>query len=206
MDVHSVMGALPEIVAAGSALGVAGRWAKGRLAASAERMRNIDESLSVLPRLVEAVERLEREVSFNGGTSMKDAVMRADARLHAFIDISPVARFETNATGGLIWANSAFLECARMLLEDALGNGWLNMAAPASRASLHDEWKSAVAHERVFRTIVDCDGSGGGSVLFVAHPVRVNGRITGYVGKLETVLAARAYSPPLVAQEAPSGP
>lgn len=123
---------------------------KTLLAPTLRYARNVAEVLASL-------EVIKHQLVPNGGSSLRDAVDRIEARIMLteqrarllWMD-SPMAVFETDAAGEFTHVNRTFIRWTGRSSQDLDGNGWLNAVAPADRAAIYNDWLTSIAQEREF--------------------------------------------------------
>ncbi len=122
-----------------------------------KKMQDIDNLSVMVPELYLKVEQILKEVTPNGGSSLKDIVTGLSCesvgnkqRLRAFLrkDEDPI--FEVDACGKLVWANDAYLALCGRQLSDIVGNGWLNTIEMSDRDEVHEEMQCAIEQDRDF--------------------------------------------------------
>jgi len=111
-----------------------------------------------LKRVIVAIDKIEvihKELYSNGGSSLRDAVNRIERsqdlienRSKSIIMTSKSGVFETNAHGGLIWANKAFVSMASRQLESLGGLGWITSLVEDDHERVAGLWRAAVADKR----------------------------------------------------------
>ena len=74
----------------------------------------------------------------------RDKAETGEAKIRAFTDQSPMAIYTTDVHGGLVYANTKWLQEAGLSLEAAQGAGWLRAVHPEDRESMRELWKSSV--------------------------------------------------------------
>lgn len=129
----------------------------------------------------DAIDRIEKELRFNGGFSTKDIVGRLEKNVTTISgDVANVAHdvslvrgiqrammserevpfFETDALGRCVWVNRYYLDLTGKQLADVLVNGWGGIIAGEDRAAVLREWEDCVKSDRDFEMhyrILDAD-------------------------------------------------
>ncbi|NJM10627.1 MAG: hypothetical protein HC889_00740 [Synechococcaceae cyanobacterium SM1_2_3] len=175
----------------------------------------------------DAIDRIETgqraisaELSFNGGSTLKDMVAKHGTRLDALsVEVALVrgvqrtmmsqtnaAFYETDAQGRCVWVNRFYLEMTGKMLADVLVNGWGTCIAPQDRAAVLTEWKDCVETDRDFDakfSMLDASGAPF-KVRSIARRVKnLSGITMAFAGSLEVLgqpsrvdLHALADAPP----------
>lgn len=61
-----------------------------------------------------------------------------------------VGIFETDREGKVIRVNPSFTRMTGLTIEEARGNGWINMIAPQQRHEIETRWQESILRERNF--------------------------------------------------------
>lgn len=147
-------------------------------------------------QIIPAIERMQKELSINGGGSLKDAVIHTrdtvgilNSRSLFTIDRSNLGLFECNTSGDCVFANSAMASLFGTSPESLKGKGWLQFIDESERFDVWDSWKrmlsEGVPYDSTFKVI---NPSTFEATLChsVAQPhYGVGGKILGYVGIVE---------------------
>lgn len=137
---------------------------------------------------------MSEQFSTNGGSSMRDAINRIEARQiiqeqrqKLLAMDAPFAILETNSEGNFIDVNRTFCRWVGRSTEELLGKGWINSLSPAWRELVFDEWESSISQQREFSMkfrIVDIDGDTI-PVFSTAFPLYDSKKIlVGWVGMM----------------------
>ena len=190
-DVLAAGKAAAALLALAGLVGGSWRWivTPTRRAAAAAR-RGLD-------RAAAAVEIVERELSPNGGTSLRDMVTRIDlrqiateARVRSTLATLRIAVWESDAAGACVYASRPLLRLAGRSAEEITGNGWVSMVDPNQQERVYADWRAAVDQGREYEatyTLVRGDGSTI-EVHAEAYTIRNgDGRLLGYVGALYAI-------------------
>ncbi|WP_010164713.1 PAS domain S-box protein [Sphingomonas sp. PAMC 26617] len=100
-------------------------------------------------------------------------------------DLSPAGIYRSNATGGITYANRAWLDVAGLTFEQALGEGWIPAVHPDDLQRLREEWRATVLDERELRTefrFVRSDGSVRWVETITTSEHDDSGRQVGFIG------------------------
>jgi PAS domain S-box-containing protein len=114
--------------------------------------------------VAKSVETIKNELTTNGGNSIKDAVCKLgdtchriedgqkiiEQRTKATLHYIPVALFETDRRGRLIWTNEPFYELTGQTLSDIEGFDWVTYIHEDEREDLVAEWESCLEMNRKF--------------------------------------------------------
>jgi len=99
--------------------------------------------------------------------------------------LSPAGIYRSNAQGGIIYANRAWLDVAGLTLEQACGDGWTPAVHPDDLPRLRAEWRETVLLSRELRTefrFVRPDGSIRWVETITASEHDDSGRQIGFIG------------------------
>ena len=123
-----------------------------------------------IERLDVQMQEVRRELTLNGGGSLKDLVVATNAKVleadnweRASLDSMPYASWKSDAHGRLIYANSACEELTGCSENDLRGHGFYNAIAPEDRARVRQEREQAIADGRDYElslTLRRCLGNG----------------------------------------------
>ena len=147
-----------------------------------------------------------KEVSPNGGSSLRDAVTstrdtakRTEMALAVFINSTRAqwdgmglfAVFEASPTGEFTYVNSTYMKWTNKSERDLIGAGWINAIDVDDRRYVREEWESCVSDIREFTkeyTMLRVDGAPFG-VICTATPVTEysNGPVAKWVGVIRKV-------------------
>lgn len=106
----------------------------------------IDEIFSNQQSIVDRVSKIEKELTHNGGTSIKDAIKRIEdkmlkhdayIKLRMHLEHSP--SFECDLSGDVVWINRSYTEVFGLSISDIKGKRWL--------ATIHYDDKEEVIQE-----------------------------------------------------------
>jgi PAS domain S-box-containing protein len=151
-----------------------------------------------IKKLIDALEKLDlikKEVTPNGGGSMKD-LLAAQAKLQQKVssdisgmkdqldamslrqrlthDASGVGSFEASPSGLWTFASPTHCRTVGMALEDLLGMGWLNTICTEDREAVREEWQSCFEDVRAFDKEVCVAAPDGGCFAskMIVRPLR----------------------------------
>lgn len=137
-------------------------------------------------------ERVEAELTANGGGSIKDQVNTISARQAAMFDSMKRAAFQTDAIGNFISVNRAFEHLTGYPARDLLGKGWVNLLHHEDVDCFMEAWEHTIRDGRILRrpcTIVTATGIEM-RVHVDAVPVRRGAVVIEWQGSFEDVEAA----------------
>jgi hypothetical protein len=133
-----------------------------------------------------SLETIKKELTTNGGNSLKDAVVDLrstcnrmekgqkviEQRTKAALHYNDAVLFETDDHGRLTWTNNNFYELTQDVINSVEGYDWLNYAAEEEREDLFDELKSCLKMNRkLVKTVKTVDGK---TVKMTGFPYRIN--------------------------------
>ncbi|MFD1623796.1 PAS domain S-box protein [Azospirillum griseum] len=72
----------------------------------------------------------------------------SEARYQTLAESAPVGIFQTDADGGLLYANARLASIAGLPPERLLGDGWFDAIHPQDRAQVAAEWRAGLATDR----------------------------------------------------------
>jgi PAS domain-containing protein len=157
------------------------------------KWRNLMTLLALADRISSQLADIKKELTPNGGGSLKDQVSRIEqgqilTELHAkaLLDQSSAPTFRCDARGHWIWANRALLKLSDMQAEQIYGNGWINLVIASEREDVHCEWISAVEQGRDFSMTftIQTAGKPPARVYGQASILRNGASVVGYLGSL----------------------
>lgn len=136
------------------------------------------------------VEQIGAEFKPNGGSTIKDALVRLEAlmtiereRNRAVSTMLPAGMFETDEAGLNTWVSSKYTELTGLTLADAIGWGWAASVHDDDRVRVIAEWTSAFSQER--RSIICYRAHVGDSVrhlMVETFPVLSGDKCIGHIG------------------------
>lgn len=100
-------------------------------------------------------------------------------------DLSPAGIYRSDAQGGIIYANRAWLDVAGLTLDQARGYGWTPAVHPDDLERLRAEWRSTVLDSRELRTefrFVRPDGTVRWVETITTGEQDDQGRQVGFIG------------------------
>lgn len=163
----------------------------------------LDKRKKEKQKLFDMVEAMHHELKFNGGSSIKDAVLRLEKGqveiLYKLADIEESQKLALNINGTAFWYSDVNGECRYVSpgLEklmnrgsnEILGNMWVSWIVPEDKERVFDAWKFSVENKTVFDeeyTYKRADGLHQ-KVWGLAFHKTVHGEHSGALGKLEAI-------------------
>lgn len=136
--------------------------------------------------LAKSVETIKKEVTTNGGNSIKDAVIDLkntcnrienrqkviEQRTKAALQYNNAALFETDEHGRLTWTNGNFYDLTCDAVKSVEGYDWLTYIMEDEREDVFDEFKSCLEMNRKF---VKCTTNiNNEKIKLVGFPYKIN--------------------------------
>lgn len=97
------------------------------------------------------LDRIESELTPNGGTSMKDAINRIEERQMGFeafqtahLNTQDVAILRTDIKGKVYMINRQYQRMTGYSIDEVRGDGWINAIDPNNRDKVAEDWHHAV--------------------------------------------------------------
>lgn len=168
------------------------------------------EPINVISHLLKRIANLEvtmldvkREVSYNGGSSMKDAVkhlqnegaenkqMLAEIllRMNAADEWDNRMIFRTDKLGQWTMINRAFLRQFGWIEQDVEGWNWENIIEQQDLANVREKWERAIENKSSFRDevyILTADNNAK-LCLVQASPICTDKELKGFYGTIEII-------------------
>lgn len=152
----------------------------------------IDKAIKAMPK----IDKIHSEFYTNGGSSMKDSMIRIENSLTAvsqkqyvYLLEHELGIFETDGDGNFIDVNRTYCRMIDRTENECRGTNWLHFVHHDDRDEVEDEWNRAVKGGRDFRMAYKIVISSGKEleVFMSAHPMRnkVNGIIIGFMGTIK---------------------
>ena len=141
--------------------------------------------------LTNSVNTIKKELTPNGGNSIKDAIVDLrgtcsrienrqrviEQRTKAALHYNNVALFETDEHGRLTWTNSNFYDLTCDSVSSVEGYDWLTYIKEEDREDFFLEFKSCLEMNRKF--IRDTINSANQKVRFIGFPYKINDQSHG---------------------------
>ena len=134
----------------------------------------------------QSLETIKKELTTNGGNSLKDAVVDLrstinrmekrqkviEQRTKASLHYNDASLFEIDDQGRLTWTNNNFFELTQNVVTSVDGYDWLNYIVEEDREDLFDELKSCLQMNRkLVKTVKTVDSK---LVKLMGFPYRIN--------------------------------
>ena len=174
-------------------------WIKGVFTAILYPFMGTKRAVTILSK---QHSELDKKLSFiieqllpNGGTSIKDGLNRIEdkqavlsARMEALTSFAN-PMYHTDVEGKCTWVSVSYSDKVKKPQESLLGWGWISVIHPDDMEKLRANWFSCVKDERDFKGDFRVISSEGKiyHIVSTAHPIKVNNKITGWVGVWQDV-------------------
>tara|TARA_Y100000004_G_scaffold124082_1_gene139552 strand:+ start:2115 stop:2708 length:594 start_codon:yes stop_codon:yes gene_type:complete len=133
----------------------------------------------------ESVEEIKKELTTNGGSSLKDAIIDMKDTVHridrrqkiieqrtkAALHYSNEALFETDIAGRLIWSNAHFCKYVKDNPSNMTGFDWLSMIKENERDELLQEFLSCIKMNRKFSKTTETQD--GKQIRMLGYPYKI---------------------------------
>jgi PAS domain-containing protein len=133
----------------------------------------------------ESVEEIKKELTTNGGSSLKDAIIDMKDTVHridrrqkiieqrtkAALHYSNEALFETDIAGRLVWSNAHFCKYVKDNPSDVSGFDWLAMIKEEDRDELLQEFLSCIKMNRKFSKTTETQD--GRQIRMLGYPYKI---------------------------------
>ncbi|QEH35769.1 Phosphoserine phosphatase RsbU [Aquisphaera giovannonii] len=123
----------------------------------------------------------------------EDALRGSEARFRAISETAPLGIFLTDAAGGILYTNRAYLELAGRRDGEPPGGDWREAIHPEDRDRVRAEWDRSARDRSPFEStyrILHRDGRTTWASAKSAE-IRIGDALTGYVGVVEDVTQKR---------------
>ena len=158
----------------------------------------IAESFKKIETITEKITNIDKELTTNGGMTIKDAICRIDKniflleeRQKALLTSSKeLCYFETDNCGHLITANRYFQQLTNRTLEELLGFGWINTVEIKNRENVRKEWHRCIENVEEYNAIffVENIDKEKFEVKVEAYPMKhKDGKLAGYIGLMKPI-------------------
>lgn len=184
-------------IASATAASIAGLWAMV--------FKPLYHGFVKLKTSVEVLQKINEQFSPNGGSTLRDAINRIEARQviqeqrHKMLSMdAPFAIFETDANGNYIDVNRTYCRWVGRSLSELQGNGWINCIAPVWQETVMQSWNTALQQQREFTMkykLVDTDDTLI-NVFATAFPLYDTKRnLVGWVGIMYNIDTETLHDP-----------
>jgi PAS domain S-box-containing protein len=165
---------------------------------TARSIINLPSDVAEGRKEIEAVSTIvKKELTPNGGGSMRDIVNRmetrfsaGDARLRAVLSQMEVAIWESDEMGNCTYVSRAMCRLTGYTDDESIGRGWISTIDPSDRARVVAEWSECVRDARDFKMAYAFMRPSGERVDVLAEATVLRdpkGRAFGFVGSVEVV-------------------
>lgn len=155
-----------------------------------------------IAELSRKTEKIYKEITPNGGSSIKDVIRRLDQRTisieeklnimqgiqDAFREDGPIGIFECSVNGENFYVNRTYAKWLGCSKSDLIGFGWRNFLSDFSKKDEYDEeWQQAFLEGREVRFPISFRGLDKKKFFcdVRAYPIKdANGNVTNYLGIL----------------------
>lgn len=136
-------------------------------------------------KILESINDIKKELSTNGGSSLKDAIVGLqttcknieqtqkvmEQRSRSSLNFSDAALFETDVDGNLIWYNEKFLELTEFKYNELQGYDWMSKIESSQRTAFLKEFQSCLEMSRKFESVASLDDDR--QLKFVGFPIKI---------------------------------
>jgi PAS domain S-box-containing protein len=206
-NINEISQALVGIVAGAGAIGAIYLYVSKKIVIPVKKyFSSISDSIGQIPKINNQISEISKELSTNGGMSIKDSVNRIDKNMHyleqrqkAILTSSKqICYFETDSRGNVTTVNRLYQRLTNRTIEELLGYGWLNTIEESDREEVRSEWNRCISNIEEFHDIFYIQNTDGIKyrVRIEAFPIKSkDDSLLGYVGFLKEVEAngARKY-------------
>ncbi len=200
-NINEISQALVGIVAGAGAIGAIYLYVSKKIVTPVKNYFNsISDSIGQIPTINTRISDISKELSTNGGMSIKDSVNRIDKNMHyleqrqkAILTSSKqICYFETDNHGNVTTVNRLYQRLTNRTIEELLGYGWLNIIEESDREKVRSEWNRCISNIEEFHDIFYIQNIDGIKyrVRIEAFPIKSkDDSLLGYVGFLKEVEA-----------------
>lgn len=143
------------------------------------------------------LERIEKELKTNGGSSLRDAVNQIllnqdmdNQKLLTIVDEPGKGVFQTNVVGEYILTSLGYDHMLGRSSSESMGNNWIQNISSIDRDSVFLAWRQSIEQKRIFDASFKMIGVSG-SEFFVrvkATPLKdAKGEIKGWFGVVKKI-------------------
>lgn len=157
------------------------------------RSKEVDAKLDLL---IEEIREVKKQVEYNGGSSMKDAVRRIEQKQEYGIQLQEIndrcseqMKFYMDSTGGCVFINDAFLRCFKWTEADVLGYCFEMLVLEEDVEEMRVKWNMAISRKSKFYDEQQIRDSSGAyhKCCVKASPVMVGKELIKFVGTIEFI-------------------
>lgn len=137
---------------------------------------------------------VQKELTTNGGSSIRDAITRIDKRQildetrnRAMLEHLGVPFWEADHEGKVLYISREFCLLVHRVVDDLLGNAWISTVHPDHRDAVLREWNACVEQGRVFTMEFSYITPEGKEIPVKAETVLLKdklGNTIGHIGKV----------------------
>lgn len=196
-ELLKLAGLVTALGGAGAALYKAHLWTRRQILSREEHRRRLEErlgrSITIGEQNAAKLRFIEGELRTNGGSSVKDLLLKIAARQdvsdqirRTLADEREMCLFETDENGLCVWVNSTYARLIGMPASSFIGNGWVNAIHPDDQEDAANEWAFAVEQKREWRGEYRYLTASGVALIMrgSAVPLRSGEKVVGYFGQL----------------------
>lgn len=132
-------------------------------------VRTTKKLVEKIEPMLKDLEAVKLELKSNGGSSVKDAVTRIEAKInsiefaqHLTWDYAcQIPMFHSDTHGNCTWVNKSYLNMVKRPIQELVGFGWETCVAYEDRERVCEEWYESCSKNRAFDmiySIIDLDG------------------------------------------------
>jgi PAS domain S-box-containing protein len=179
-----------------------------RLSSLEQKINGHEEVKKRLIKLEEVNVEIKKELTPNGGSSMKDVITklaetmvrvegsmtamteqasRMEARQQSLLNSVDIPVFETDLSGKCTFANKSYLKLIGRTFDEVKGNGWINSIHPDDRVRVREQWDSAIHDMRSVELTYRVMGGDKSVYEVFCEASPIEGAANGYSGHFETI-------------------
>lgn len=117
-------------------------------------LRSQAKAVMLLPELADSMRQIRNELTTNGGSSLKDAVVRIERRQAENTQMIQAmfhhGSFKADTNGSIIDVSKAMCKLFRRSNSELMGNAWITWVAEDDRDDVEREWNKAILGKRDF--------------------------------------------------------
>lgn len=152
--------------------------------------------------ITDDIMQIRKELTSNGGQSLKDFVKQIKTDVQANTDLTKTIMcrqrwildnrtepiFETDEKGNFTWVNEAFIRLTKRSCFDLLGNKWKNIIEESQRDAVFEHWDRAIEEKRNFEeTIQIMDKKGNKYSAMCVATIQQDGKYIGSFTEIEQI-------------------
>lgn len=159
--------------------------------------------------LTEKLGKIEKELTFNSGSSLKDIVTQTqnlallgELRYQQVFANSLNGLYECNIKGERTWSNEKLCQIFGMSEYDMRGNGWLKAVFDSTRLNVEAAWNHTVKNGTPYTFSYDIVNQKTGQKVAVHDNVVIlkdnEGKVLKYLGTISYVMAVNTIEAPKI--------